>query len=199
MSPSAAVGGCITPRSPTAARFQGFGKTISYKTINSRLIARKTNVRLLFGQRLRGRPTVGSCPHALLIPPALVQFAQKVIVKAVPGRLLLAAARRGGPRLAGPLTVGLLVYSVAVTVWAALSTTKNPKSTQKDMLTEEEGNRQYSGGTENNLRPCPVCHGNGTITWEAKFLHEGDPCPLCLGTGVAPRQEDSKEGWLRLW
>jgi hypothetical protein len=196
MSPS--VGGCVTPRSRTAARFQGFHNSITYKKINSRLIAKKTSVRLLFGQRLRGRPTVASCPHALLIPPALVQFAQKFIVKAVPGRLLLAAARRGGPRLAGPLTVGLFVYSVAVTVWAALSTTKKPKSTQKDIITEEEVDRQCSG-SENNPCPCPVCHGNGTITWEAKFLHEGDPCPLCLGTGVAPRQQDNKEGWLRIW
>lgn len=189
MNPS--VAGWAAPRSRPTARLQGFKKRSNYESNTCRLIAKKTHVRLAFGQSLRGRRTIG--PHALLIPPALIQFAQKVIVKGVPGRLLLAAARRGGSRLAGPITVGLFVYSVAVTVWAALSTQKT-KPEQKDNVPEQEDSRHREG--ERNPRPCPVCHGNGTITWEAKFLHEGDPCPLCLGTGVAPRQQESKEGWI---
>jgi hypothetical protein len=26
---------------------------------------------------------------------------------------------------------------------------------------------------------CPLCHGTGTITYEGKLKHEGEPCPRC--------------------
>lgn len=33
------------------------------------------------------------------------------------------------------------------------------------------------------VRPCHVCKGLGTLTWEGKLLHT-DPCPLCFGRCV---------------
>jgi len=146
---------------------------------------------------------------AFVVPPALIKVAQTLAVRAMPGRLLvLEAAKRGGWRASGPLAAALLVYSTLITIqllWSkkkindASASTVNSVEENSEVFMDQNLGTADSGdaafeayvqeGTNCDDRRCPVCDGNGTITWEAKFLHVGDPCPLCLGSGVTKRRQ----------
>ncbi|GAB4814976.1 hypothetical protein N2152v2_002022 [Parachlorella kessleri] len=57
---------------------------------------------------------------AVLLSPTVLTAAARLAVRLAPGKLLLQAASRPGlSRLAGPLSVALLLYSIAVTLYAA--------------------------------------------------------------------------------
>lgn len=171
----------------------------------------RPHLRVVEHRRPRALPTV-----AFVIPPALLKAAQRVAIKAIPGRLLvLEAARRGALRIPGPVTAMLVAYSIVITfqLWAnkTRNEARNPNPLQNEGGNLESRNfvdplaaaasrsddseagavvtiaRQAQGKAATVEERCPVCNGTGAITWEAKFLHDGDPCPLCLGTGVTKR------------
>eukprot|EP00890_Picochlorum_soloecismus_P001700 jgi/Picsp_1/2530/NSC_00761-R1_---NA--- len=120
----------------------------------------------------------------------------------LPGRLLMTAASRFcGTRVA---LIVLFCYSAAVTAWAALrrpeltdrnesegSFSERDEHQHSDMcaLSSGRGVGQNTATKQNgqmammsNGWTCPLCHGTGYVSWEAKWYHN-DPCPRCLGRG----------------
>lgn len=141
--------------------------------------------------------------QAFVVAPALLRMAQRIIIRAAPGRLVFEAAKRGGLRIAGPLTFGLLVYSILATWWAAKQTKRAQTLASMSQMSIQsadfaENLPMVSGDVvdavsaaqqfECNLAdPCPLCRGRGTINWEGLKVHKGEPCPRCLGSGFSRR------------
>lgn len=123
----------------------------------------------------------------------------------LPGRLLMTAASRFcGTRV---VLVVLFCYSAAVTAWAALlrrpeftdrNESAGPISEQEEHLLSHTCAPSSGRRVGPNLVPkrtchmtmrngctcaCPLCHGTGHVSWEAKWSHN-DPCPRCLGKGL---------------
>lgn len=127
-----------------------------------------------------------------VVSPAVMKAIQVVASRAVPGKLLLEATRRGGARLGGPVVVALLLtYSVAATVWAARQTARaqalesgvsegqGPSDGDAAMFSDAEG-----------AEPCPMCGGRGVVAWKKR---DDLPCPKCLGSGTSSRSRGA--GW----
>lgn len=143
--------------------------------------------------------------QAFVVAPALLRMAQRVIIRAAPGRLVFEAVKRGGFRVAGPLTfVGLIVYSIFATWWAAKQTKRAQTLASMSQMSIQsadfaENLPMVSGDVADavgaaqqfeaaNLGdPCPLCRGRGTINWEGLKVHKGEPCPRCLGSGFSRR------------
>jgi hypothetical protein len=139
--------------------------------------------------------------QAFVLPPALIRLAQKVVFRGASGRLLLETAKKGGWRLAAPLTAVLFIYSVVATWFAAWQTKRAHKLAKLADYNEnspEEGASNTTalasasiddGASSSSQAPtaaadaCPICHGSGSITWDRFDVHEGALCPRCLGTG----------------
>lgn len=138
---------------------------------------------------------------AMVVPPALIKAAQTAVVRGLPGRLMLQAARRGGFSFAPALNNVLLLYSIGISIWAAWKTVQsnvpNSPNVGHASASNEHPDEMYSASTEpktllSSEDACPLCGGKGSITYEAKFLWRDSPCPLCLGKGrVSKRKSDT--------
>ena len=143
--------------------------------------------------------------QAFIVAPALLRMTQRIIVRAAPGRLLFEAAKRGGWRVAAPLTVGLFIYSLLATWWAAkqtkrVQTLQSMSMSQSSMQSADFADNlpMISGDVPqasieqfvacNLPDACPLCQGRGAINWEGLKVHKGEPCPRCLGSGFSSRR-----------
>lgn len=142
-------------------------------------------------------------PSAILSSTAMVvRLAHRsALQQLLPGRLLMTAASRFCATRVALLV--LFCYSAAVTAWAAFrrpefackNVSEGPVSERREHQHSHACSNSGARGVGQSVVPnlalkqsgqgswtCPLCHGTGYVSWEAKWSHN-DPCPRCLGKG----------------
>lgn len=202
---------CAARRPPCDARPLVIATTHSLRGLGFTSCVRGTKLSLARPNRTYlGQPKTlqrRQVVQAFVVPHALIRIAQKVVFRGASGKLLFETAKKGGWRLAAPLTFLLFIYSVVAT-WVAAWQTKRaqkllriadgsgtcPENATNVASFASTSSTADSGASLSAETPiaaadaCPICHGRGTITWDRFETKEGALCPRCLGTGTTKKR-----------